>query len=1172
MKLYNEKNRNKNYGKKKKEKKIEEKKEKIKLITPFNKLLLASFFLFFILFFVGKSYAWSSDYSDWQYRKEITITEQSGNTLTNYQVKLTIDTASLISEGKMNSDCSDIRFTDENDNPLPYWIESGCNSANTVVWVKVPNIPANGETTIYMYYGNPSATSESNGDNVFEFFDDFDGTSLNTDVWEIYSGSSVTVENGYVEIGSADVSYDYNQIRTKTTYTSGKVFIARIYVDNNAFYDVLRPEIDWINYGTHTYVGVTLSDSNENARTENALSGTASIQTIGSLPEGSWYNIELKWWPDGSSTGIVEGIGQSSVTDVKVTNSLHIALGHHESGSAMKVDYVGVAKLTSPEPTYSIGTEETNGGETNQAPKITIYSPQNITYYTNDIQLNFTVTDDANTTFPVKAYFGDNLIYDNSNYENGSIVVLNLSDYITQGGSYYVKVVATDTDPNPATSEKTVYFTVGEYELLNVSYDTDTYEFADQNVTVTYRVNWDIVSNITLSLTSNSDSDYLTYSSQKIYQTINETHLIEKIEINPGTVTTDGESKSFELKETVSYVNGTTADNTIGSYQQNVYLALGYCNYGNNALNYYLVDYKTGDPVYQSTMNITAKYNLYGHDVTHKYDFDLYSTNQAELCLRVVDSLDNVDLTATVENPYYLEITSHNILNLTTSDVTNLYIKMIKGIVKDFRVYLDGKPISLQFFDNGTVYNKDVHDVITQGDVLHIKLNVTGDIPKKVIVLVNDTYVNFDYVCLKYGSLDYDFQTERKPTILKTQNITLSLKNIYNESDGNFTYEYEGTFKVYDAVGVFKFTPIVILGNDVYYFKTNQQYLYHDQLTPLSISKTDKTDGGVYISVVLNSTIPMQHVPIKRVIYAKNYLAGYPVPGIRVDTPLNEILKDICGYVPGYNLTVGWNNITCIPRPISNTTNPSRLLIDGMLKIKYVDKVIKKHQMPEIIIPVYMDSNGNITTTCQFWEYTSELESPFDDPATAYCVFHSSLFRLLDIDESISTFFVGEEHKPPITTRYCWVYMKYDFDLNKDEWDNADLLLFKAKNLRIVKQKIYNKLSEPVTPVPSDFYYDPLVAISVNKQNSQIIYKPLKFNTGTPLDYILNDVTIVLMVLTGLSIFIARKSKPLAISLITAGISYYVWLGILPIWFVVPFALAVAILIAKIITYIIRGE
>ncbi|RLG66240.1 hypothetical protein DRN89_01565, partial [archaeon] len=46
----------------------------------------------------------------WRYRVPIYITENSGRDLVNYTMKLTVDTQTLISEGKMRSDCGDIRF------------------------------------------------------------------------------------------------------------------------------------------------------------------------------------------------------------------------------------------------------------------------------------------------------------------------------------------------------------------------------------------------------------------------------------------------------------------------------------------------------------------------------------------------------------------------------------------------------------------------------------------------------------------------------------------------------------------------------------------------------------------------------------------------------------------------------------------------------------------------------------------------------------------------------------------------------------------------------------------------------------------------------------------------------------------------------------------------------
>ena len=93
------------------------------------------------------------------YRMPITIGYFGKTPLTNYSIKLMIDTASLIKEGKMEPDCGDIRFTNETSfdsadwkTKYPYWIESGCNTNETVIWVKVDLIPAGANKTIYMYY------------------------------------------------------------------------------------------------------------------------------------------------------------------------------------------------------------------------------------------------------------------------------------------------------------------------------------------------------------------------------------------------------------------------------------------------------------------------------------------------------------------------------------------------------------------------------------------------------------------------------------------------------------------------------------------------------------------------------------------------------------------------------------------------------------------------------------------------------------------------------------------------------------------------------------------------------------------------------------------------------------------------------------------------------------
>jgi len=54
--------------------------------------------------------AWFND--DWGYRVK-TIISNAGSAQTNFQVSITLDTATAITAGKMQSDCDDIRITNE---------------------------------------------------------------------------------------------------------------------------------------------------------------------------------------------------------------------------------------------------------------------------------------------------------------------------------------------------------------------------------------------------------------------------------------------------------------------------------------------------------------------------------------------------------------------------------------------------------------------------------------------------------------------------------------------------------------------------------------------------------------------------------------------------------------------------------------------------------------------------------------------------------------------------------------------------------------------------------------------------------------------------------------------------------------------------------------------------
>ncbi|MFX1257417.1 MAG: DUF2341 domain-containing protein, partial [Promethearchaeota archaeon] len=104
---------------------------------------------------IGNILGWWN--TDWKYRRPIVIDNTANaQTLTNY-----LKVMNIPYDDEMASNFDDLRFVDSNLNELQYWIESYVPSDNADVWVNISFVPALGKTMIYMYYGNPTASSNS---------------------------------------------------------------------------------------------------------------------------------------------------------------------------------------------------------------------------------------------------------------------------------------------------------------------------------------------------------------------------------------------------------------------------------------------------------------------------------------------------------------------------------------------------------------------------------------------------------------------------------------------------------------------------------------------------------------------------------------------------------------------------------------------------------------------------------------------------------------------------------------------------------------------------------------------------------------------------------------------------------------------------------------------------
>jgi hypothetical protein len=112
--------------------------------------------------FTVNSYAYWS--CAWPYRTEVNIQENSGSTLNDYQVKVTINGSDLNAAYDWTTNAFDLRVIDSDDETLlDFWVESW-DQVNEVaiVWVKLSSLVANQNRTLYVYYGNEYADQLAN--------------------------------------------------------------------------------------------------------------------------------------------------------------------------------------------------------------------------------------------------------------------------------------------------------------------------------------------------------------------------------------------------------------------------------------------------------------------------------------------------------------------------------------------------------------------------------------------------------------------------------------------------------------------------------------------------------------------------------------------------------------------------------------------------------------------------------------------------------------------------------------------------------------------------------------------------------------------------------------------------------------------------------------------------
>ncbi len=300
----------------------------------------------------------------WDCRKPVTI-NNLGDALSDYQVLITLNSSNF-DYSKTNPDGSDIGFVDEDNTiALNYWIEEWNAAGDSRIWVAVPSVDGSGSTMTYMYYGNPGASDASDGDATFEFFDDFEGTQLDTNKWNFSGCGSYTVSESYIVL-DAKSSTSGNRILSQSDITGNYVIETTGYVIVGYQLNQYRPTVYWKTLPdfSRRYMWDTWGSSIDSwVMTKRNASGYFTLGSVSgadiSLLDSYSGKFEIQLIVDGNTYTGKETLRNKvkTATDSELTGH-RIGLGAPKVKT--KYDWILVRQYTSPEPITTVGTEESN--------------------------------------------------------------------------------------------------------------------------------------------------------------------------------------------------------------------------------------------------------------------------------------------------------------------------------------------------------------------------------------------------------------------------------------------------------------------------------------------------------------------------------------------------------------------------------------------------------------------------------------------------------------------------------------------------------------------------------------------------------------------------------------------------------------------------------------------
>lgn len=309
--------------------------------------------------------------------------------------------------GKLTAraDFGDIRFTDSDGTTLlDYWMEKMVVGNYAVFWVEVPSIPAGpSNTTIYVYYGRADATTTSDGDKTFLFFDHFEGNYLDISKWRTLDSVNYSIEGSYLTVVDVNVWGDFGAIGYAPLQNGFAIECRNVYYENvkdgeveflACLDDGSWPPIMYAGYGDYWEVSQTT------ANYQVKIDSTRYPTSWNHVPSPSTHAFEIQKDQNNNTCiyldeKLILGPVVSSTPFSRFRLNLYKPSGFNCSKTA--IDAVIIRKYCNPEPLH--GNWHTETKQTNAIFSVVSNSTISaLTFNSANLELSFTVTGPSGTT------------------------------------------------------------------------------------------------------------------------------------------------------------------------------------------------------------------------------------------------------------------------------------------------------------------------------------------------------------------------------------------------------------------------------------------------------------------------------------------------------------------------------------------------------------------------------------------------------------------------------------------------------------------------------------------------------------------------------------------------------------------------------------------------------